>query len=297
MPGIKNASRPGFAARCAGTLGLVLLALAAAVGLPGCSVLLATAVPFPSDTPTLTLTPTRTIQWFPSTVTPTPGAARLALEPTPNQRLALGEVLLKDNFTDSSAWQIYDSAGGSARLGKNVLSLAAPELSANLVSLRRGALPQNLYLEVTSSTSLCRAKDTYGVVFRSDGATSHYRLIVSCDGRLRVERWRASDVAVVEDWHPSGQIPQSGPQVLRLGIWLVGSEMRFFIDDVYQFAARDPLLDGTQVGVFLRSTGANAMSVSFSDLSVRAIQGYVPSPVPSPTPDISRTPTRMPTKP
>jgi hypothetical protein len=217
------------------------------------------------------------------------------LAPTVDQRPALGETVLTDRFADPAAWQTFETTGGSAKIGKNALTLAAPELFASLVSLRRGPLPDDFFLEITAATSLCRGKDTYGVLFRSDGGASHYRLIVSCDGFLRVERWRSGEVAVVQDWTPSGQIPAAGPQSLRLGVWMAGSDLRVFVNDVFQFAARDPLLFGQQVGVFLRSTGANAVSVTFTDLAVRRLQGYVASPVPSPTPDWTKTPTRAPT--
>ena len=259
--------------------------------------LLATPEIFPTDTPTVTLTPTRTVQWFPSTATPTPGVQRPVMMPTPDQRPALGEVILQDNFSDSSLWQTYDTSIGSAKISRGSLNLAAPEMVANLVSLWHTPVPADFYMEITSSTGLCRGKDTYGVVFRSDGGTSQYRLIVSCDGNLRIERWRAAEVAVDQDWLPSTQIPQGGPQVLQLGVWMVGSEMRIFINGAYQFSTRDRVLDGQQVGVFLRSTGANAVSVSFSNLVIRSIQNYQPSPVPSPTPNVTLTPTRMPTKP
>ena len=262
--------------------------------LPACQVLLATAEPFPTDTPTPTLSPTPTIQWFPSTATPTPGPQRPLLAPTPNQRPAMGAVVLTDTFNNTTGWQTYQTSDGSATLSGGRLTLAAPESSANMISLRAGPVPLDYYAEITTSTSLCRGKDSYGLVYRADGAGSMYRLIVSCDGFLRVERWQPNAAAAVQDWTPSGQIPTAGPQELRLGLWLVGSEARIFVNDVYQFAVRDPLLDGLQVGVFLHSTGANAATVSFSNLVVNAITGYVPSPVPSPTPIITIYPTHAP---
>jgi hypothetical protein len=261
----------------------------------GCQVLLATAEIYPTDTPTPTLTPTVTIQWFPSTETPTPHAPRPVVVPTVDQRPAVGEVALRDDFNDPALWQTYQSDSGSITVAKGVLSLAAPDLPVNLVSLRREAVPADFYLEITSSASLCRGKDSYGVAFRADGAGSEYRLMVSCDGYLRVERWRPAEVAVVQNWTPSGQVPRAGLKVLRLGVWMVGSEMRIFVDDVFQFLVRDPLITGQQVGVFLRSTGANAATVNFSDLVIYRIQGYVPSPIPSATPVITIPATRAPT--
>ncbi len=275
---------------------LIFLAGLALLSLPACQVLLATPQIYPSETPTVTVTPTVTIQWFPSTATPTPAPLRPQLAPTPDQRPALGEVLLRDTFTESSYWQTFDTNSGTIRVSKGQLTLSLPELSANLVSLRRAPLPEDFFIEITSSTSLCRGKDAYGLIFRSDGGVGQYRLLVSCDGFLRLERWRAAEAAVIQDWLPSGQIPNAGPQVLRLGVWMVGSEMRIFVNDVFQFAARDPLLNGSQLGVCLRSTGANATTVNFSDLVVRGIRGYVPTLIPSATPVITIPATRAPTQ-
>jgi hypothetical protein len=286
---------PAFAGKCRYFILLAFVLLAGLNSLTGCSILPTPEI-FPSVTPTLTITPTRTIQWFPSTATPTPGLPRQVMSPTPEQRQGLGEIVLQDAFSDATLWQTYESNSGTAGVSRGNLTLVAPEkVAANLVSLRRGVIPADFYMEINSSTGLCRGKDSYGLVFRSDGGAAQYRLIVSCDGFLRIERWRTAEIAVDQDWTPSTQIPQGGPQSLRLGVWMVGSEMRIFVNGAFQFAVRDPVLNGQQVGVFLRSTGANAASVSFSNLEVRAITNYQPSPVPSPTVYVSPTLTRMPT--
>jgi hypothetical protein len=281
---------------CTGKKLLIKLVVAISFTLlASCQVLLATQELYPTDTPTPTLTPTVTIQWFPSTQTPTPAAPRPVVAPTVDQRPAVGAVVLRDDFTDPVQWQTFQSNSGSVTVSKGVLSLAAPEIPVNLVSLRRETVPADFYLEITSSASLCRGKDSYGLVFRADGAGSQYRLMVSCDGYLRVERWRPVEVAVVQNWTLSGQVPPAGLQVLRLGVWMVGSEMRVFVDDVFQFLVSDPLISGQQVGVFLRSTGANAATVNYSNLVIYRIQGYLPSPIPSATPVITIPATRAPT--
>ena len=263
--------------------------------LSGCELVLPTPVIYPADTPTPTLTPTVTIQWFPSTVTPSPVPPRVIVVPTVDQRPAVGAVALRDDFNDPSLWQTFQSGSGSITVINGMITLAGPELPVNLVSLRRAPVPTDYYLEITSSASLCRGKDSYGLVFRADGAGSQYRLMVSCDGNLRVERWRPAEAAVVQNWTPSGQVPRAGLQVLRLGVWMVGSEMRIFVDDVFQFLVHDSLLSGQQVGVFLRSTGGNAATVNFSKLVIYQIAGYVPSPIPSSTPVITIAATHAPT--
>ncbi len=249
----------------------------------------------PSITPTPppTGTPTPTIVWFPPTKTPTPGFSYPSPAPTVEMRPNLGQVVVQDDFTSQSGWQAGAMEGGTVAYSPGSLSIAIPDQSTTLVSLRTAPLPANYYLEITASASLCRGKDSYGLVFRSQGWQTGYRWIISCDGLTRVERWRPAEVAVVHDWSYIGE--GGAPLSLRLGLWLWGSEMRFFIDGDYLFSSRDPLMTGAQLGVFARATGQNALSVSFSGLVARSIVGFQPTPIPSPTPWVTVTNTRAPT--
>jgi hypothetical protein len=275
-------------------IALLCAFLSACSGLPGIT-------PEPTDTatPTATLTPipSATIVWFPPTRTPTsqPVPPAVLAQPTPEPRPNLGNVVLQDSFIDKTGWQSGVLGGGTADYGNNSLNLVIPDAAATLISLHRAALPQgDYYLEITITANLCRGKDAYGLIFRSDGGTSSgYRWIFTCDGNMRVERWRPAEAAVVQDWIYFGE--GGAPLVIRLGLWLYHDEMRFFVNDTYLFSARDPLLTGSQIGVFTKSTGQNALSVSFSNLVVRSISGYVPTPIPSPTVYLTLTNTHAPT--
>ena len=187
------------------------------------------------------------------------------------------------------------ASGGSATLTGSQLTLSIPGAAADLVSLRKGSLPGDFYLEIAVSVDLCRGKDNYGLVFRHDGSYSFYRWILACDGLLRVERVRPVEIAVIQDWTPSGQVTGGAPLDLKLGLWVAGSEMRFFVNGVFQFALRDPLVTGDQLGVYARSSGLNAVSVSFSSLSVRRVVGFVPTPIPTATIYVTPIPTHAPT--
>jgi hypothetical protein len=281
------------------TRGIILWAVLLGAVLSACAGPLAGIAPEPTDTstPTATLTPipSATIVWFPPTRThtPQPTPAQQA-QPTPEPRPNLGNVVLQDSFIDKTSWQSGVMQGGTAAYGNNSLSLVIPDAAATLLSLHRGSLPDNYYLEITVTANLCRGKDSYGLIFRSDGGiSSGYRWIFTCDGNMRVERWRPAEAAVVQDWLYFGE--GGAPLVIRLGLWLFRDDMRFFVNDTYLFSAHDPLLTGAQIGVFTKSTGQNALSVSFSNLVVRSISGYVPTPIPSPTVYVTLTNTRAPT--
>jgi len=61
----------------------------------------------------------------------------------------------------------------------------------------------------------------------------------------------------------------------------MGGELRIFVNDVYQFSARDPVFESGQVGIFARAAGDSPLTVNFSALSVYNL-------------DIDRIPTRTP---
>jgi hypothetical protein len=275
----------------AATWVLVCGLLAACAGLPGFT-------PEPTDTATSTATftptSTATIVWFPPTKTPTPQPTPAqAAQPTAEPRPGLGSVVLEDNFATNSGWLTGTLEGGTAEIGNHALSLVIPEDAVTLISQRSGAVPDDYYLEITVTANLCRGKDAYGLLFRSDGGLSAYRWIITCDGQMRLERWRPAEAAVVHDWSYLGE--GGAPLSLRLGLWLFRDEMRFFVNGTYLFSVHDSLLTGSHIGVFAKSTGQNALSVSFSNLVLRSITGYVPSPIPSPTVYVTLTNTRAPT--
>ena len=93
------------------------------------------------------------------------------------------------------------------------------------------------------------------------------------------------------DWLPSGDAPSAAPARVKLGVWVVGSEMRFFLNDNYQFSAHDHFLYAGTLGFFAYASGMTPITVSFSDLSVYSV-AYI-SPTPSLTPSRTPIPTQL----
>jgi hypothetical protein len=66
---------------------------------------------------------------------------------------------------------------------------------------------------------------------------------------------------------------------------MVNSELRFFLNDVFQFSARDLTYKSGKIGLFARQAADTPITVSFSNLTVRSIEaGYqLPKATPKPT--------------
>jgi len=258
----------------------LILTLSLLVALTACASLLSgspTALP-PSPTaplPTFTLTPT--IVWFPPTATNTP-LPTVAITPTLEQRSGLGEVLFSDNFEVSELWNTAVSNAASAIVERNRLTLAISKPGTTILSLRKEPVLRDFYAEVTASLSLCRGRDAYGLLVRVMSSGDFYRYVLNCNGQTRLERVRSGQSYPAQDWLLSGDAPTGAPGEVKLGVWALGAEMRFFLNDRYQFTVRDPLFWQGTLGVFAQSVGSNPVTVSFSSLAVYAVSAASPTP-------------------
>ncbi len=266
-------------------LALALAALSACAPAAGSPA--ATALASPSATSFSAATATPTIVWFPPTPTFTPYATQ-AVIPTPEMHPGLGDVLVSDGFSSAFAWQTSKTEAGSVVVENDELDVALHQPQAYLSSLLAQPVPDNFYVEITASPSLCMGNDTYGLLLRATGTQNFYRLLLSCSGQIRLERIVNGQVSLMQDWTPSGQVPPGAPGAARIAVWAVGPEIRVFVNDIYQFSARDPVLSSGSLGVFARSGGQNDVTVSFTELVIRQVTAAVPRP-PTPTPGITPT--------
>lgn len=241
------------------------------IGVTGCLPVAASLPPPPATQPaTDTPAPTKTVIWFPPTATPTPFPT-IQITPTPDLRPDLGDILFTDDFSSGDHWSLGQTATSSVALGVKELSIALSEPRVYAYSLRDEPVLNDFYAEITASPTLCRDHDEYGLLLRMTSPSDFYRFSLSCDGQVRLDRLVAGKASSPQPWMQSGAVPPGAPSISRLAVWVYGKEMRFFINDTYQFTVRDPLLPSGNIGVFARSAGENAVTVSFSDLVVRNI--------------------------
>ncbi len=255
-------------------LWLLLAALISACGLaPASPTPVETPTPSPSpaeyarpSTPTHTPTPV----WFPVTATPT---LRPSLTPTatPDLRPGLGDTLFQDDFSTGSGWDLFKTERGSAALGNNTLALVTLAPGAYISTQYNNLTFTNFYLEITAETGLCTGQDEFGLLLRRASPTDFYRFSLSCSGETRLDKLFQGNASSPQTWLESRAIPNAAPSQMRLAVWAVGAEMRFFVNGQHLFTTSDRSLPAGQVGVFVRSAGQNAVSVNFSNLLVRSI--------------------------
>jgi hypothetical protein len=234
--------------------------------LTSCSALtrpnLGTATPRP-PTPTPFLSPT--VVWFPPTETPTPASLTGLATPTPDYMPGLGKVLYSDDFTDPDIW----SDLGTDYIREGRLTLAASD-GVYLMSLNQELLVGDFYAEVLVHLNLCRGTDEYGLLVRAI-PTSYYRYTLTCNGDVQADRILNRARTPLKTLYPTLDAPRGSPSEVKIAIWAVGGEMRFFLNDYYQFSVSDPVMPDGSLGFFVRASEDSPVTISFSDLIIRAV--------------------------
>jgi hypothetical protein len=262
----------GFLTAC-----LILICLTACLQVSGGSLYSPTATIIES-------TQTATIVWFPPTDTPTITPVPPTITPTMEQKPNLGDSIVNDDFTHPAVWSLGRFKEGVIALGVNELALAVSSPGGRLVSFRQEPTLTNFFYEVTASPNLCAGADAYGLIIRAQNNTDFYAFLLTCSGQVRVERDKISESIALKDWtYVDGPVTPDIGGSTRLGVWAYGREMRFFVNDVYQFTVSDPAFPKGLVGLYARSAGSTVLTVNFSDLLVREISGVPVLPA-TPTP-------------
>jgi hypothetical protein len=248
-----------------------LQTIAAALVLLSISACIVTFAPAsPTDAPTLAPTSTATPEWFPPTLTPSPLPTAVH-SPTPELR-PHGDLLLEDDFSSEENWTTTSSDDGTISISGGNLHLSLNEQRSYLFGLRTSPVFRDFYAEITASPRLCRGEDEYGFILRANDG-DHYRFALSCDGRAKVDRFQGSSLTRQAGWLQERVVPSIAPSTSRLGVWAVGSEIRFFVNDFYLFSVNDTQLYLGTLGVFVHTSGEEDVSVNFSDLKVWEISG------------------------
>ncbi|HAY83716.1 MAG TPA: hypothetical protein DCY42_01990 [Chloroflexi bacterium] len=218
--------------------------------------------------PTATATFTPTTVWFPPTSTPTLRPTQ-PQTPTPNAKPGIGALLYQDDFSDPDVWTTYEIVNSKVTISNNDITLALNQPEGLIYGFRPEPQLIDFYAELTASPNYCQAEDEYGLMVRVSGTRlSHYRFVLTCDGRVSVIRVVNNRGNVIMDWQSHPLIPAAFPRSIRLGIWAQGAELRFFINDFLLFSVTDTIIPQGTLGVFVRASGSSPISVNFSDLEV-----------------------------
>ncbi len=261
------------------TLPLMLLGCLM-LGLTACGPAEDVSVPAGGAATSSPATPTPTIDWFPASPTPTTPVLP-TIQPTPERKPGIGRQLFADDFSEAGFWNPAISEDATISIGDNRMTIAVGP-GVNAYRLRQTPTLADFYAEITARPSLCRDADDYGMLFRAPNNVAFYSFALSCNGTARLERVRLGRPYPIHEAIPSADVPAGAPGEVRLGVWVSGSDMRFFLNGRYQFSASDATYASGAIGAFAHSSADTPVTVTFSDLSVYAVSYASPTATPTP---------------
>ncbi len=239
-----------------------------------CSVPEATEASLMTASPTLTVIPSPTIDWFPATPTPTflPMNSPLPQPTLSVERPGVTELLIADDFTDPRQWLLTQNSAGNTAFGNENLTLAVSNQNAFLTSLSQHPIPTNFYLEITIENALCRSQDEFGIDFWHQSPNDYHRLLMNCSGQYRLELVQGGRSIVLHDWETGSRVMVGSPAVNNLGIWVLDGQFQLFINDTFQFEERISSNMSGDLGVFAKAINSSAMTIQFSDLKIFRVE-------------------------
>ncbi len=255
------------------TLMLLNASLVTVLLLGGCSSIEQEFTPEPSPTVTLILEPTATINWFPRTPTPSQAVvSTLVVTSQPDlPPPGISSELMRDDFSDTSLWTTTRSEVGNAVYGNQALSLAVAGDKGTLTSLSQHSLPANFYLKMKVNVALCNSGDQYGITFWRQAEGESHRLLMTCEGNLRLERFTSGSGLVLHDWEIGSRFMPGSPAMHEIAIWASQGEIRVFVNGIYQLSANTLKDISGGLGVMARAGGETAETIVFSDLVVYTV--------------------------
>lgn len=240
-------------------------------------VLAACTAPGPQTTPTPEMEPTRailpsvTIDWFPSTPTPTRIATEVGNVPTQIAEIPVSwPLVVADDFSDQVHWQEASDPAGTIAYETNSLSLALPAGKTPLVSISDHILPGNFYLELTIVALLCNDVDQYGLILWRNSTSGTFRIWFNCQGEVMADRQLNASTGRLLNWQTARKLQPGAPASNRIAVWAQDGQLRVFANGVEQFSLETRRDLSGALGVIAQGAGSNAATFSISNLVIYA---------------------------
>jgi len=227
--------------------------------------------PPPDPMPTTTPLPSPTIDWFPSTSTPTRPVAEVGMTPTQIAEIPVSwPIQVADDFSDPAHWQEISGPGGAVAYETNSLSLAMPANKTTLVSISDHVLPAEFYLELSVDALLCSENDQYGLLLWRNSSSGTYRIWFNCWGEVMADRQLGESIGKLVNWQSARKLQPGAPASNRIAVWAESGQLRVFANGVEQFSLQTRSDLSGPLGVIAQGSGSNAATFLISDLVIYA---------------------------
>lgn len=228
-------------------------------------------IPTPEPETTPTPDPSPTIDWFPSTATPTRSATVVSGLPTQITEVPVSwDMKIADDFSEQSHWQVFSADAGTVAYEEGALALALPAGKHSLVSLSDHILPGSFYLEMTVEALMCSEADQYGLILWRNSTSGTFRIWFNCRGEVMADRLLSDSTGKLLKWQTARKLQPGAPSSNRIALWAEDGLLRVFANGVEQFSLQIFNDLSGALGVIAQTSGKNAATFAISELVIYA---------------------------
>jgi hypothetical protein len=226
--------------------------------------------PQATNTPLPSSTPSPTVIWFPPTDTPVVTPTK-ELTPTPEVLVGLGDILYEDPFISSEGWLLPQTQRGEINIGNGEINIIINEPGSYFDGFLEEPDLNQYYAEITVNPVLCSPLDEYGFLFNVSGLNQYFRFALTCSGEVRLEQLNAGTTTLLYPRTRVASIPAGALTVTRVAVLVVLDEIHVYVNGDLLISLEGQQIPRGSFGVFAKSVGETAMTVSFSDFVVREV--------------------------
>lgn len=183
----------------------------------------------------------------------------------------LGEIIFTDDFESGEGWTVPQSDRGEINISNGEINIIINEPGSFFIGTLEKPDLRDFYAEISANPILCSPGDEYGFLFRVLGRNQYYRFLMNCEGQIRLDSINGQMGNILYPWTRSASVPVGAPSISTVAVLAVGDQIYIFINGVQQISVEDRQLSVGSFGVYARSVGDTAVTISFSDLIVREV--------------------------
>lgn len=127
------------------------------------------------------------------------------------------------------------------------------------------------YVQLIGKMIECKGADGFGLMVRVPNVTtgnSGYLFGVTCDGKYGLRKWNGEKMLTLINWKANDAIKKGSNQTNRLGISLIGNEIKLYVNGVYVGSAVDKDFRQGGFGLFISARETDKMTALLDEIAL-----------------------------
>lgn len=188
---------------------------------------------------------------------------------SPSVQFALGDVLLREDFSDRFAWDSYSNAQQRIDFGIVDGVYRARAADETMMWALNATLHDDVVIEAEATQVSHFRDNAYGLMCRASPTNNGngYYFLISGDGQFTIRRGSADQIRAIIPWRASRTIRQD-KGINRIRIVCIGDYLALYVNDEFVAEVRDDRFRSGYAGLSAAVTKGGEVDIEFDDLTI-----------------------------